>query len=96
MFYGGDSHAESAAIFSLIASCRLHGIDPQLYLDEVMRLLPYWPKERYLELVPKYWRGTRATSNRLSSKLTSVRSPSRRPRSTSRTDAITPSLALRA
>ena len=61
MFYGSDSHAESAAaIFSLIASCRLHSIDPQLYLDEVMRLLPYWPKERYLELAPKYWRGTRS------------------------------------
>jgi transposase len=60
MFYGSDSHAESAAaIFSLIASCRLHGIDPQLYLDEVMRLLRYWPKERYLELAPNYWRGTR-------------------------------------
>jgi hypothetical protein len=64
MFYGGDSHAESAAaIFSLIASCRLHGVDPQLYLDEVMRLLPYSPKERYLELAPKYWRGTRADLN---------------------------------
>jgi len=61
MFYGSDSHAESAAaIFSLIASCRLHSIDPQLYLDEVMRLLPYWPKDRYLELAPKYWRGTRS------------------------------------
>lgn len=64
MFYGSDSHAESAAaIFSLVASCRLHSIDPQLYLDEVMRLLPYWPKERYLELAPKYWRGTRSNLN---------------------------------
>ena len=61
MFYGSDSHAESAAaIFSLIASCRLHSIDPQQYLDEVMRVLPYWPKHRYLELAPKYWRATRS------------------------------------
>jgi len=60
MFYGSNSHAESAAaIFSLVASCRLHGIDPQQYLDEVMRALPDWPKERYLELAPKYWRATR-------------------------------------
>ena len=29
------------------------------YLDEVMRLLPDWPKARYLELSPKYWRVTR-------------------------------------
>jgi transposase len=60
MFYGSNSHAESAAaIFSLVASCRLHGIDPQQYLDEVMRALPDWPKERYLELSPKHWRTTR-------------------------------------
>jgi hypothetical protein len=61
MFYGSDTHAESAAaIFSIIASCRLHAIDPQHYLDEVLRVLPYWPKERYLELAPKLWVTTRA------------------------------------
>jgi len=60
MFYGSDTHAESAAaIFSTIASCRLHGIDPHQYLDEILRLLPYWPKGRYLELAPKYWQATR-------------------------------------
>ena len=61
MFYGSDTHAESAAaLFSIIASCRLHSIDPQQYLDEVLRLLPYWPKERYLELAPNQWKTTRA------------------------------------
>jgi hypothetical protein len=61
MFYGSDTHAEAAAaIFSLIASCRLHRLDPFAYLDEVMRVLPYWPRERYLDLAPKYWVATRA------------------------------------
>jgi transposase len=61
MFYGSDTHAESAAaIFSIIASCRLHSIEPEQYLDEILRLLPYWPRERYLELAPKYWLPTRA------------------------------------
>jgi transposase len=61
MFYGSDTHAESAAaVFSIIASCRLHAIDPEQYLDEVLRVLPYWPKERYLELAPKNWKTTRA------------------------------------
>lgn len=64
LFYGSDTHAEAAAaLFSLIASCRLHGVDPFRYLDEVMRLLPYWPDERYLELAPKYWTATRARLN---------------------------------
>jgi hypothetical protein len=60
MFYGSDTHAEAAAaIFSVIASCRLHGLDPFAYLEEVLRVLPYWPRDRYLELAPKYWRATR-------------------------------------
>lgn len=60
MFYGSDVHAEAAAaIFSLVASCRLHRIDPELYLDEVMRVLPYWPRERFIELAPNRWRATR-------------------------------------
>jgi transposase len=61
MFYGSDTHAESAAaLFSIIASCRLHGIEPEQYLDEILRVLPYWPKERYLELAPSRWKATRA------------------------------------
>lgn len=61
MFYGSDCHAEAAAaLFSLIATCRLHRLDPQQYLDELMRVLPYWPKDRYLELAPQHWIATRA------------------------------------
>ncbi len=60
MFYGSDTHAEAAAaIFSVIASCRLHGLDPFQYLEEILRVLPYWHRDRYLELAPKYWRATR-------------------------------------
>jgi transposase len=60
MFYGSDTHAEAAAaIFSLIASCRLHRLDPFAYLEEVLRLLPLWPRERYLELAPAQWASTR-------------------------------------
>ena len=49
----------AAAIFSVIASCRLHTLDPFQYLEEILRVLPYWPRDRYLELSPKYWRATR-------------------------------------
>jgi len=60
MFYGSDTHAEAAAaIFSLIASCRLHRLDPFTYLEEVLRLLPSWPRDRYLELAPAHWAATR-------------------------------------
>jgi transposase len=44
MFYGSDVHAEAAAaLFSLIASCRLHRLDAERYLSEVARVVPYWP-----------------------------------------------------
>jgi hypothetical protein len=60
MFYGSDTHAEAAAaLFSMIASCRLHSLDPYKYLEEILRVLPYWPRDRYLELAPKYWHATR-------------------------------------
>lgn len=61
LFFGSDDHAQSSAnLFSLIASCQLHGLDAEAYLADVIRLLPYWPRERYLELAPKYWAATRA------------------------------------
>ena len=64
MFYGSDTHAEAAAaIFSLIASCRLHSLYPFQYLDEILRVLPAWPRDRYLELAPRYWRATRGRLN---------------------------------
>lgn len=61
LFYGSDLHAAAAAaIFSVIASCRLHALDPGKYMEEVLRVLPEWPRERFIELAPKHWRSTRA------------------------------------
>jgi transposase len=59
LFFGSDDHATAAAnLFSLIASCELHGLEPETYLRDIIRVLPYWPRERYLELAPKYWSRT--------------------------------------
>jgi transposase len=44
---------------SLIASCRLHQLNPEIYLEEILRLAPHWPVTRVLELAPKYWSATR-------------------------------------
>lgn len=33
------------------------------YLRDLFRVLPHWPKDRMLELGPKYWRQTRARLN---------------------------------
>jgi len=60
LFVGSDAHAEAAAgTMSLVASARLHHLDPETYLRHLFRVLPHWPKERLLELSPKCWATTR-------------------------------------
>jgi len=60
LFVGSDDHAEAAAnFFSVIASAKLHRLDPEAYLRDLLRVLPHWPQDRYLELAPKYWAATR-------------------------------------
>jgi len=61
LFTGSDDHATSAGhLFSLVASARLHRLDPEAYLRDLFRVLGQWPRDRYLELAPKYWTDTRA------------------------------------
>ena len=61
LFIGSGDHAVSAAIhFSLVASARLHKLDPEAYLRDLIRVRPHWPDDRLLELSPKYWSLTRA------------------------------------
>ena len=60
-FFENESGLRWYAVFrSLIASCKLHGLDAKTYLDEVLRLAPHWPTTCMLELAPKYWTATRA------------------------------------
>ena len=59
-FAGSDDGAEWNAIAtSLVASCKLHDIEPWAYLRDVLTLLPTWPKHAALRLAPKFWDETR-------------------------------------
>jgi transposase len=61
LFSGSDDHAEYLAhIYSLEASARLHGLDVAAYFRDLIRVLPYWPRSRFLELCPRDWAATRA------------------------------------
>ncbi len=56
LFAGNDEGGRRAAIlYSLIASCQLHGIDPFIYLRDVFRRLPGHPADALFELTPKAW-----------------------------------------
>lgn len=61
LFAGSTEHAAAAgSILSMIASARLHDLDPEQYLRDMIRVLPHWPQDRNLELVPKFWPRTRS------------------------------------
>ncbi len=73
----------------------MHSIDPQQHLDEILRILPYWPRDRYLELAPYNWTATRAKldPDELSAPLCSFTIPRDTGRSAVKT-SLTPRLRL--
>ena len=61
LFCATDNGAEwNAVVVSLIASCRMHDIEPWAYLRDVLTLLPGWSQTQVIELAPSNWRATLA------------------------------------
>jgi len=59
-FVGSDEGGVVNARFtSLLASCRLHKVEPWSYHRDIFCLLPNWPAHRLLELSPVEWLKTR-------------------------------------
>ncbi len=59
LFVGSaDGAVANTTFVSLLASCRLHDIEPWAYLRDIFCLLPDWPSHRMLELAPLNWQAT--------------------------------------
>jgi transposase len=57
LFVGNQKGGRTAAVLSSITStCRRHGIDPQLYLTQVLVNLPAAPISRIDEWLPDHWK----------------------------------------
>jgi hypothetical protein len=57
MFAGSHRAGERAAIiYSLLGTCKLQGIDPRLWLDDVLRRLSTQPEDKLTELLPQFWK----------------------------------------
>jgi transposase len=53
LFAGSDAGGiRAAAVFSLIETCKLNGIDPEAYLRHVLSVIPDHPINRVAELLP--------------------------------------------
>jgi hypothetical protein len=54
---GSDEGAENwAMLASLIETCKLHGVNPEAYLSDVLtKLVNNWPNSRLAELTPWAW-----------------------------------------
>ena len=57
LFAGSDDGAERAAVaYTILATCRMHGVEPFGYISDVLRKLSAgWPMSRIDELVPGTW-----------------------------------------
>jgi transposase len=59
LFVGSSDGGRVNTVFvSLLASARLHDIEPLAYIRDLFCLLPAWPLQRVLELAPAYWKKT--------------------------------------
>jgi transposase len=61
LFVGHDNGGHRAAIiYSLVASCKLCGLDPFAYLRDALERINTHPANRVAELLPANWQSTRA------------------------------------
>ena len=57
LFAGSDRGGErAAAIYSLMATAKLNGVDPQAWLTDVLRRIADHPASRLDELLPWHWK----------------------------------------
>ena len=53
-------------IQSLLVTCRLHGVNPYVYLVDVLQRISQHPASRVDELMPRLWKETFASNPLLS------------------------------
>ena len=67
LFAGHDRGAENWAVLaSLIETCKLHGVNPETYLADVLtKLVANWQNARLGELTPWAWAACQPTADRI-------------------------------
>lgn len=64
LFCGSDRGGESAAtLYSLVATCKRHGVEPWAYFADVLERISTHPASRIEELLPDRWKALRPCSS---------------------------------
>jgi hypothetical protein len=58
-FCSAAAGARSAVMYTLIANCRLHGVEPYTYLKDVLERLPRTTNQQVAQLTPLNWKKVR-------------------------------------
>lgn len=60
LFFGAEEAGQrNAIVYTLIANCRLHGVEPYEYLKDVLTRLPSATNKQLPDLTPKNWKAAR-------------------------------------
>ena len=60
LFFGSEeAGTRNAAIYTLIANCRMHEVEPHAYLKDVLERLPRTTNQQVVELTPRQWKKAR-------------------------------------
>lgn len=55
----------SAVIYTLVANCRIHSVEPYTYLKDVLERLPSATNQTVAQLTPLNWKKARPTALKL-------------------------------
>jgi hypothetical protein len=65
LFFGDANAGErGAVIYSIIESCRRHGVEPYSYLRDVLTRLPSMTNRQIKDIVPKAWAAAEKAATR--------------------------------
>ena len=66
LFFGAEEAGQrNAVVYTLIANCRLHGVEPYEYLKDVLARLPSTTNHQVGELTPQKWKAAQRKITRL-------------------------------
>jgi transposase len=66
LFFGSESGGwQNAVMYTVVQNCKMHGINPEEYLKDVLGRLPHIKAEEARELTPAKWLAARTPASRI-------------------------------